>query len=154
MHVDLSNTSMWKYAGKVTPKGIVEPTGKDEPATPTQTPAPTTKPSGDKDSQTTTPPQIKKPATPSIKQLINVKGKKVKVTLTKKISGAAGYQVAYSINSSMKGQKVKTFKGSSITITGLKKTKTYYFRVRSYKKQSGKTVYSSWGKVKKIKVKK
>lgn len=154
MHVDLSNTSMWKYAGKVTPKGIVEPTGKDEPATPTQTPAPTTKPSGDKDSQTTTPPQIKKPATPSIKQLINVKGKKVKVTLTKKISGAAGYQVAYSINSSMKGQKVKTFKGSSITITGLKKTKTYYFRVRSYKKQSGKTVYSSWGKVKKIKIKK
>lgn len=143
MHVDLSDTTMWKYAGKVTPRGVVEPTEEDVVS---PTPTPTPEPSKE--------PQIKKPGKPSIKQLKNVKGKKVNVTLTKKISGATGYQVAYATKSSMKSQKVKSFKGTSITIKGLKKKKTYYFRVRAYKKQSGKTVYSSWGKIKRIQIKK
>ena len=151
MHVDLSDTTMWEYAGKVSPKGVVEPVKE----TLSPTPNPTAKPTPA--TQTPKPkkePQIKKPGKPSIKQLKNIKGKKVKVTLTKKISGATGYQVAYATNSSMKKQKVKSFKGSSVTIKGLKKKKTYYFRVRAYKKQSGKTVYGSWGKKKRIKIKK
>ena len=178
MHVDLSDTSMWKYAGKVTPKGVVVGEKEDDSVTPTpaptddpaidepteptdepgvsETPAPTDdpEPTEEPSDEPTIQPQIKKPAKPSIKQLKNEKGKKVKVTLTKKISGATGYQVAYATKSSMKGQKVKSFKGTSVTISGLKKNKTYYFRVRAYKKQSGKTVYSSWGSIKKIKIKK
>lgn len=157
MHVNLSDTTMWRYAGKVTLNGVVEPV---EEVLESPTPIPTTEPapvveipktSDEPQIQTT---QIKKPAKPSIKKLKNIKGKKVKVTLTKKISGATGYQVAYATKSSMKKQKVKSFKGSSVTIKGLKKKKTYYFRVRAYKKQSGKTVYSSWGKKKRIKIKK
>ena len=144
MHVDLSDTTMWRYAGKVTPKGVVEPVEEEVLQSPT--PIPTTEPapapvveipktSDEPQIQTT---QIKKPGKPSIKQLKNVKGKKVTVTLTKKISGATGYQVAYATKSSMKKQKVKSFKGSSVTIKGLKKKKSYYFRVRAYKTQSGK----------------
>ena len=42
----------------------------------------------------------------------------------------------------------------SKTITGLKKGKTYYFRVRAYKKENGKKYYGSWSNVKKITIKK
>ena len=127
---------------------MVEPAEEDVVS---PTPTPTPEPSKEESSKE---PQIKKPGKPSIKQLKNVKGKKVNVTLAKKISGAAGYQVACATNSSMKKQKVKSFKGTSVTIKGLKKKKTYYFRVRAYKKQSEKTVYSSWGSIKRIKIKK
>lgn len=151
MHVDLSDTTIWKYAGKVSPKGVVEPVKESVSPTPNPTAKPTPAVQTPKPTKE---PQIKKPGKPSIKQLKNIKGKKVKVTLTKKISGATGYQVAYAANSSMKKQKVKSFKATSVTIKGLKKKKTYYFRVRAYKKQSGKTVYGSWGKEKRIKIKK
>jgi hypothetical protein len=66
----------------------------------------------------------------------------------KKISGASGYQVQYSTSSKFK--KTVTVKVSSkktaATISKLKKNKKYYVRVRSYKKASGKTTYSSWSK--------
>ena len=153
IHVDLTNTSLWKYAGQVTPEGVIEPVKEGSIVSPTPVP---TKPQTSvvQPQKTTTTTQIKKPAKPSIKKLKNVKGKKVKLTLTKNISGATGYQVAYATKSSMKKQKVKSFKGSSVTIKGLKKKKTYYFRVRAYKKQNGKTVYSSGGKKKRIKINK
>ena len=54
----------------------------------------------------------------------------------------------------MKGQKKKTFRGTSVTIKSLKKGKTYYFRVRAYTKKNGKTVYGNWGNKKRIKIKK
>ena len=39
------------------------------------------------------------------------------------------------------------------TIRGLEKGKTYYVRVRAYKKVSGKKLYGKWSKVKKIRIK-
>ena len=99
-------------------------------------------------------PQETKPGKAVIKSLKNKSGKKVTVTLSRKISGAAGYQVAYATKSSMKQQKKKGFKGTSITISGLKKKKTYYFRVRAYMKTGGNTVYGTWSKIKSVKVKK
>ena len=36
--------------------------------------------------------------------------------------------------------------------TGLKKNATYYVRIRTYKRVSGKTYYSDWSKVKSFKV--
>ncbi len=154
MHVDLTDTALWTYAGQVTPEGIVIPKKEEtdttkQPGKPTTdtdlTPAPSTqKPDT----------QIKKPGKPKIKKLVNKKGKKVTVTLSGKVSGATGYQVVYAAKSSMKGQKKKTFKGTSVTVKGLKKKKTYYFRVRAYTKKNGKTVYGSWGNKKSIKIKK
>lgn len=104
--------------------------------------------------QTTAKTQKKQLGKPVIKNLKNKSGKKVTVTLTGKISGAAGYQVAYGTKSSLKGQKKKTFKGTDTVISGLKKKKTYYVRVRAYAKIDGKTIYSTWSRTKSIKVKK
>lgn len=168
MHVDLSDTALWTYAGQVTPKGVVvpkEPTQTEEPTQDPQTTQPiqnpqTTQP--EQNLQTIVPvqnpqtekPEIKKPAKPKIKSLKNKKGKKVTVTLSKAVSGVSGYQVAYAAKASMKGQKTKSFKGTSVTVKGLKKKKTYYFRVRAYTKENGKTVYGNWSSKKSIKVKK
>ena len=54
-----------------------------------------------------------------------------------------------------KSVKKVYFKGTSKTISKLRKNKTYYIKVRAYKKNaSGKKVYSKYSKVKKIKIKK
>lgn len=104
--------------------------------------------------QTTAKTQKKKLGKPVIKKLKSKSGKKVTLTLAGKISDAAGYQVAYGTKSSLKGQKKKTFKGTDTVISGLKKKKTYYVRVRAYAKIDGKTIYSTWSRTKSIKVKK
>lgn len=177
MHVDLTDTSLWTYAGQVTPRGVVtvttedldpgkddgtnkDPeTGKDDgtnknPLTPPRTDKEETTQKTDTTKTETKKKTIKKPGKPTIKKLENKKGKKLTVKLSKKVSGATGYQIAYATKSSMKGQKTKTFKGTSITIKSLKKKKTYYIRVRAYTKKNGQTVYGSWSKKKSIKIKK
>ncbi|MFR8616964.1 MAG: fibronectin type III domain-containing protein [Anaerostipes hadrus] len=56
-----------------------------------------------------------------------------------------------------KESKTKTIsknKTTSYTIKKLKKKKTYYVRIRTYKKVSGKTYYSEWSSMKKVKIKK
>ena len=84
----------------------------------------------------------------------NKKGKKCLVSI-KKISGAAGYQVSYATNSKFSGAKKKTTSKTSLILSGLKKNKTYYVKVRAYKKDSkGKKVYGSYSAAKKIKIKK
>ncbi|MCH5266007.1 MAG: fibronectin type III domain-containing protein [Lachnospiraceae bacterium] len=161
MHVDLSDTTMWSYAGQVTPEGVVIPETEDQGGSvspspdPEKKPVSTVKPPAQTEKpQQTAAPNGKKPGKPVIGKLKNKKGKKVTVTLSKKISGAAGYQVAYATKSSMKGQKKKAFKGTSVTVKGLKKKKKYYFRVRAYTKNSGKKVYGKWSNKKSIKIKK
>ena len=75
----------------------------------------------------------------------------------KKCSKINGYQIQYSTSKKFKDHvKVKTAgkKKTSITLSGLKKNKTYYVRIRTYKTSSGGKVYGKWSKVKKIKIKK
>ena len=85
---------------------------------------------------------------------ITHKGKgKVKV-IWKKVTGAAGYQVQYSLNKRMRAAKQKKCKAASLTIKKLKKKKTYYVRVRAYKYVNGKKVYGKWSSIKKVKIKK
>lgn len=74
----------------------------------------------------------------------------------KKASGAGAYQIQYSTSSSFKNaKKVKAGAGSAAkTITNLKKGKTYYVRIRSYKTVDGKKYYSGWSSKKKVKIKK
>ena len=83
--------------------------------------------------------------------------KKTKATLKwKKVSGAKGYQIQYSLKKNFKKSKTieKGEKVTSLTVAKLKKGKKYYFRIRAYKKDSaGKKVYSGWKK-KNIKIKK
>lgn len=71
----------------------------------------------------------------------------------KKTSGVSGYQISYATKSSFKGAKTKTTSKISYTLKGLKSKKTYYVRIRAYKKTStGGKAYGSWSK--KIKVRK
>jgi len=92
----------------------------------------------------------------SATSISKVTSKKKSATVKwKKKSGVTGYQVQYSTSKSKiaKGKKV-TVKGASkksVTIKKLKSKKTYYFRIRCYKKVNGKTYYSTWSKVKKSK---
>lgn len=65
-----------------------------------------------------------------------------------------GSKYTFAINRSFVGKKTKRTKATSVTFRKLKKKKNYYFKVRSYRISGGKTVYSSWSNVKKVKVKK
>ncbi|MCQ2567671.1 MAG: Ig-like domain-containing protein, partial [Mogibacterium sp.] len=67
-----------------------------------------------------------------------------------------GYQVAYSTSKSFKRMSkktIKSYKTTKRTIKKLKSKRTYYVKVRTYKKVGTKTYYSAWSNVKKIKVK-
>ena len=70
----------------------------------------------------------------------------------KKKSGITGYQIQYSTNSKFKKGnktiKIKKAKTVSKKITGLKPSKKYYVRVRTYKVVKKKISYSSWSKKK------
>ena len=81
--------------------------------------------------------------------------KKKKVTLKwEKSSKATGYQIQYSLNKKFSsGVKTKNVKQLNLTVSKLKSGKTYYFRIRAYKKSGDTTLYSAWSKVKKVTVK-
>lgn len=95
----------------------------------------------------------KKVSITSAKQ--KAKTKKV-VVKWKKVSNATGYKVYMKTGRNGKYKLVKTLKKNSkvsYTTGKLKSKKTYYFKVRAYKKASGKTAYGKYSKVKKVTVK-
>lgn len=90
-----------------------------------------------------------------IKKVKQLTKTKVKVTY-KSISGAK-YQIAYSTSRKFTNAstKYKASKTAAVNLTGLKKGKTYYVKVRAYKTDSaGKNIYGSYSSVKNIKLKK
>ena len=95
----------------------------------------------------------KKLKTPKIYTLKS--GKKSFILSNSKNNDATGYQVKYSTSKKFtkKTTKTKKFTKSKNTVKGLKSNKKYFVKVRTYKKQNGKTVYSSWSKVKTVKTK-
>lgn len=74
----------------------------------------------------------------------------------KKNIQATGYQIQYAADRRFtKERKTVTVGKQSATrykISGLKNKKTYYVRIRSYKRVGKKILYSSWSTVKKIRV--
>lgn len=97
--------------------------------------------------------QIVKPTVKksSVSKLTAAK-KSLKISI-KKASSVTGYQIEYSTSKSFKSSKKKTTTKTSCTIKSLKAKKTYYVRVRSYKKVGGKTFYSAWSGIKSKKTK-
>jgi hypothetical protein len=82
-------------------------------------------------------------------------GKKSAAVTWKKIGKAEGYQVVYAASKSFKGKKTVTIKKAATvkaTVKKLKKGKTYFFKVRGYAKIGGKTVYTKYSPVRKIKI--
>ena len=84
---------------------------------------------------------------------IKVKNEAITIKWKKK-SGITGYQIQYSTNSKFKKGnktiKIKKAKTVSKKITGLKPSKKYYVRIRTYKIVNKKTYYSSWSKKKNV----
>ncbi|MCM1244187.1 MAG: family 43 glycosylhydrolase [Roseburia sp.] len=146
--------SNWKFLTTNSPSG-------QDPAT-----VPTAAPS-EVPSATTTAPAITPTAAPDINEdnvtalkrvkslkATNKKAKKVSLKW-KKVSGATGYEVQYGTNKKFKkAKKVKNIKKANVTIKGLSKKKTYYFRVRAFKTVNGKKVYGTWSKKVSVKIKK
>ena len=73
-----------------------------------------------------------------------------------KVSAATGYEVYMATSKNGKYTKIATItKNSTISYRkkGLTKRKTYYFKVRTYRKVNGKNVYSAMSNIKAVKVK-
>lgn len=125
-----------------------------------QTPATTTVPTTTETPSSPTPSESPKTELekPIIQSLTNKKGKKMKLVLKKKVTGATGYKILYSTNKNFK----KAVKKAIITdqrktkmIGKLQLHKTYYVKVAAYKKDvTGEIIYSSYSKIKKIKIRK
>ena len=75
---------------------------------------------------------------------LKAKKKETRVVLSwSKNKNLIGYQV-FSCNQKGSSRKLlKTTRGSSYTIKNLKRGKTYYYRLRGYKKKGKKTYYTS-----------
>lgn len=90
---------------------------------------------------------------PSIRN-IRKKSKKAATISWNKVSSVQGYQLYRSTSKSGRYQCIKTLssKSSSYKNSGLKSKKTYYYKIRAYKKVNGKTFYSKFSAIKKIKM--
>ena len=90
----------------------------------------------------------------TFRAVYNGKGRKLKAYWNRN-SQVSGYQLQYGTSKNFTGCKTVTLKSNQCTgsvRTGLKKNATYYVRIRTYKRVSGKTYYSDWSKVKSFKV--
>ncbi len=81
------------------------------------------------------------------------KGKKCATITYGKVKGAEGYEIYRSTKKKKGYKKVDTTKKVRYKNKKLKSKKTYYYKVRAYRKVDGKKVYSSFSKVKSVKVK-
>ena len=72
------------------------------------------------------------------------------------MKGASGYEISYSTNRKFKNEKVKKAgqKKNAVQISKLKGRKTYYVRVRAYKKVGDATKYGKYSKTVRMEVKK
>ena len=92
---------------------------------------------------------------PKIKRVKSVKRRQITVYWNNDKS-VTGYQIRIARNKTMTADR-KTIKVSSkrsvYTVKKLRSKKTYYVRIRAYKKVNGKTYYSRWSVLKRVKVK-
>ena len=88
----------------------------------------------------------------SVSAATNVSGKKIKVKL-KATKSYTGYEISYASKKDFSNQKSAKVKNASVTISGLKKGKIYYIRVRGYKVDVyGNYYYPPYSKTKKVTV--
>ncbi|MDO5146893.1 MAG: fibronectin type III domain-containing protein [Eubacteriales bacterium] len=89
-----------------------------------------------------------------VKKAVSPAARTMRVTW-KKVSGANGYEVSYSLKKNMKKAKTKTVsaKKPSALIKKLKKGKKYYVKVRAFKKVGDVKHYGKFSKTMKVRVK-
>lgn len=97
-----------------------------------------------------------KPGKATLLALKNLKGRKVQLRW-KKVKKADGYELFRSEKKKGKYKKIATIKkGSTVKYLNkkLKKGRTYYFKMKAYRKAGGRKIYGNWSAVKKIKIQK
>ena len=72
----------------------------------------------------------------------------------KKVTGASGYQIRYSLKkkSGYKSIQIRKAKSGTYKKSGLKSKKRYYVQIRAYRMVKGKKVYGSWSATKSIRI--
>lgn len=94
------------------------------------------------------------PTGTTFRSVYNAKGQKLKA-YWKKNSSISGYQLQYGTSKQFTNCKTVTLKSAKYTgavRTKLRKGKTYYVRIRTYKKVGGKTYYSAWSKTRQVNI--
>lgn len=92
--------------------------------------------------------------TPTVKVVSKTKGQ-ARISWSK-VSGATGYEIYYKKSASAKYKKLKTVNNANIrvcTVRGLKSGDRAYFRIRAFRKNGSKKVYSALNPLKVITVK-
>mgnify|MGYP002600961615 FL=1 len=155
---DTSNTpaASNKPGTSNTPAASNAPAATKKPSS-SNTPSATKKPSASSDTQDASSETSTKASAPkAVKGLRIVNQKPLKLIITwLPDTTVKGYEVQYAMDKKFtKSSKKKTVKTTYCTVKKVKRSKTYFVRVRAYKLQGTKKIYSKWTKVKKIKVKK
>ncbi|MCM1245456.1 MAG: DUF6273 domain-containing protein [Roseburia sp.] len=174
LHLNLSDTSLWSYAGTISSDGEENEVIAPNPAPSATPPALTTQ---DVKPQTA-PPTVQSPVSavaPSVSSaqneqpqptvsstvkvgqvtVLKLKAKKKAIQASwKKVSGANGYEVQVSTSKKFAKKSVKTTKKTQLTISKLKAKKKYFVRVRAYRVTDGKKIYGKWSKTLNVKTKK
>lgn len=121
------------------------------------TPSATKKPSassGTQDASSETSTKASAPKAVKGLRIVNQKPLKLIITWLPETT-VKGYEVQYAMDKKFtRSLKKKTVKTTYCTVKKVKRSKTYFVRVRAYKLQGTKKIYSKWTKVKKIKMKK
>ena len=152
IHLDLSKTDLWEYAGTVCSDGTVGfPTNTETESTNTtatiDTASATTK---NINTAASTSSLKKKIARAKIKYAKNITKKSITIKYSK-LANAKKYQIQYALNKKFtKSVKTKSTRKLTYKIKKLKSKKTYYVRVRGI----NGNIIGKWSKSKKIKVKK
>lgn len=96
-----------------------------------------------------------KALTPQKTTLKKLKASKKAFTVLWTKKAYSGYQIRYSLKSSMKSATYKNVSASktSLKVKKLKTRKKYYVQIRTYKTVDGKKCYSTWSSAKKVKTK-
>ena len=95
---------------------------------------------------------------PAKVKITSIKNKKTRsvVVVWRKIKNVSGYEIQYALNKKLsKNKKSKLTDKNKLTLKKLKKSKTYYVKIRAYNVNSkGTKTFGKWSAVKKIKIKK
>ena len=138
-----------------TPAASNAPAATKKPSS-SNTPSATKKPSassGTKDASSETSTKASAPKAVKGLRIVNQKPLKLIITWLPDTT-VKGYEVQYAMDKKFtKSSKKKTVKTTYCTVKKVKRSKTYFVRVRAYKLQGTKKIYSKWTKVKKIKIK-
>lgn len=155
---DTSNTpaASNKPGTSNTPAVSNAPAATKKPSS-SNTPSATKKPSassGTQDASSKTSTKASAPKAVKGLRIVNQKPLKLIITWLPETT-VKGYEVQYAMDKKFtRSLKKKTVKTTYCTVKKVKRSKTYFVRVRAYKLQGTKKIYSKWTKVKKIKVKK